>query len=672
MYLGHLDLLNEGEVAGWIVNLFDPNDRPVIEVLCDGEVIASAQVHLPRPDLDLGENDALAGFHIPVGGLVSEGQTITVRTDNAQFDFNEASYEAATVQRWTRIRPVERFEFPKVLYRAEDPRLINYNRMVDIAHLAAREGRPIFIVPPFVDWNMPLFQRPQHICVALARLGVQVIFFSPSFAHDDGEGVLALQDNLILCREACFERFVADAPACFIDVYSTAWVYNTDKIASWSQHGHQIVYEYVDHIDEEISGADGAQECMKTFRSLNSELVSIVVPTATILHEEVRLRFADEMIAFSPNGVEVERFEDEKETHPLIEEIKEKHPGRPVIGYVGALARWIDFEMIEELAQMRPDLLFVFVGPIYDARVKPAEAENIIYTGPLPYPNVPRVLNSFDVAWIPFRAGDIAQTTSPLKLFEYFAARKPVVVNSDMRECTAFDEVLHGSDAETMADAVDRALSLRNDEEFSEQLSAHAHAASWEERAKVLLEAMKTAPDRALSFAQRSGIPHKFWKMRSGTLSPNPQEAQHRLTFREGLGVELSSRSHRGNVGDYALAALDTDQLDIPMGVPWHLRIVLLSSAPPPVMMIMIDVMIDGEVQSSFDAAELHTAIELLLDGSSVVGKTVELRFRTLRSHARQYLDHLSVIFKDVSVLDRALSKSFINSSWKTYQGTSK
>lgn len=667
MYLGHLDHLDGERAVGWIVNSFDPNDQPVVQVLADGEVVASAQACIKRPDLGFGEAGSHAGFMIPIDGLVPAGGTVTVRTEDEAFDFGATNFVVNPVRKHRRIRPTDKFEFPKTLYRADDPKVINFARMVEMAHQAAREDRPIFVVPPFIDWNIDLFQRPQHMCVALAKLGVQVIYFTPGLDVDQGDEILALQDNLILCKLPSFERFMNEAPPVFIDMYSTCYGYSAKRLREWRALGHQIVYEYVDHIDPEISGEHGAKLAMETFRQLNTETVDIVVPTAQILRSEVADRFDDAEIAFSPNGVEIERFQREGEVHPLLQEIREQHPGKPIIGYIGALALWIDFEMIAELAARRPDLIFVFVGPIYDPRVVPAQADNIIYTGPMPYPNVPRLLNGFDVAWIPFRAGDIAQTTSPLKLFEYFAAQKPVVVNADMRECVVFDEVLSGSDAETMSVAVDAALERRDDGAFASALTKHAQAASWQERARVVYDAMKDAPNRLLQHYIRSQIPHKLWKVSSGTLSSSLSSASHRMKFADDVGPQLVPNPYYGHVGDFVEIALDTTALDISRERSWYLRLLLESPEPPKEMMIMIDVLVGGNVMTSFDMKELRHPVEVRCDGKGLHGRSVHIRQRTLRSHARSELDRSILTLKDAAVLSGELSRPVICSAWKTY-----
>jgi hypothetical protein len=94
------------------------------------------------------------------------------------------------------------------------------------------------------------------------------------------------------------------------------------------------------------------------------------------------------------------------------------------------------------------------------------------------------------VCFIPFAPGDVAKTTSPLKLFEYFAMEKPVVSTSFMTECVAFPEVFHGDSAPALALAIDSAVDKADDHAFKQRLARLADENSWGQRAVVLSKAL--------------------------------------------------------------------------------------------------------------------------------------------------------------------------------------
>lgn len=98
----------------------------------------------------------------------------------------------------------------------------------------------------------------------------------------------------------------------------------------------------------------------------------------------------------------------------------------------------------------------------------------------------------FDVALIPFAPGPIAETTSPLKLFEYFALGKPVVATSFMTECTVFDVALHGANSEGFASQIKSAFASRHDADYLARLDIEARRNTWDQRVQTIINAYES------------------------------------------------------------------------------------------------------------------------------------------------------------------------------------
>jgi glycosyltransferase involved in cell wall biosynthesis len=117
---------------------------------------------------------------------------------------------------------------------------------------------------------------------------------------------------------------------------------------------------------------------------------------------------------------------------------------KPIIGYYGALAKWFHYRLLARVAWQRSDYQFILIGPDYDGSIKTSliqEVGNIHWLGPKTYKELPRYLKYFDVATIPFQLNEVTHSTSPLKLFEYMSAGKPVVTTA-MHECEKYPVVL--------------------------------------------------------------------------------------------------------------------------------------------------------------------------------------------------------------------------------------
>ena len=102
--------------------------------------------------------------------------------------------------------------------------------------------------------------------------------------------------------------------------------------------------------------------------------------------------------------------------------------GRCVIGYIGAIASWMDIDLLQQIASAFPQCLLLLVGADESgARRRLADRDNVMLTGELPYGELPQYLHSMDVCLLPFKVVPLTLATNPVKVYEYLAAGKPVV-----------------------------------------------------------------------------------------------------------------------------------------------------------------------------------------------------------------------------------------------------
>lgn len=129
------------------------------------------------------------------------------------------------------------------------------------------------------------------------------------------------------------------------------------------------------------------------------------------------------------NGVEFARF-----AHPdgAVPSRLSEIP-RPRVGYVGKVSHFLDFRVLERLAQ-NGSFELVVAGPLPEetavevARLRRFAHAHVI--GELPYAELPAALSGLDVALIPFRAGDpYTVGINPNKLYQYWAAGRPIVAS---------------------------------------------------------------------------------------------------------------------------------------------------------------------------------------------------------------------------------------------------
>ncbi len=102
---------------------------------------------------------------------------------------------------------------------------------------------------------------------------------------------------------------------------------------------------------------------------------------------------------------------------------------RPVIGFFGLIADWIDLEVFEACARAWPEGTVVLIGKVVpDLDVSRLERRpNVVLLGRRPYSELPRYCRGFDVGLNPFRVNELTLNANPLKVREYLAAGLPVV-----------------------------------------------------------------------------------------------------------------------------------------------------------------------------------------------------------------------------------------------------
>ena len=165
--------------------------------------------------------------------------------------------------------------------------------------------------------------------------------------------------------------------------------------------------------------------------------VDAVVVSSPMLRAEVE-PFAPRRIVEIGNGVDVTLFE-RATTSPRLPAEMAALP-QPRIGYAGALAEWIDLDLMEHVARSFPQATLVLVGPAVGPNVRPAERfasiPNIHWLGAKPHEELPHYVAAMDVCLIPFRVTALTHGVNPNKLWEYFALGKPVV-------CTDFSPFVH-------------------------------------------------------------------------------------------------------------------------------------------------------------------------------------------------------------------------------------
>lgn len=489
-YLGQVDTISNGFVYGWVADAQNFDKSIYVSLYINGIFIDKILANESRPDVKKsGIGTGQYGFSYDINNYIKFPNKYQISVYIEKTEINNSPYLLSIEAEDT--KPSEEILASKALLPPGHFVNVTHSIKKDISYLleemnqAKLEKKPIIILPPFIDWNIPLFQRPQHMMQALARKGALCIYCS-NYYLDTSLGIYELEKNLLYVSHLSeVEEYIHGA---WFIIYSTDLNSNIDIIKKWKKSGNKIYYEYVDHIAQEISG-EWTNGLIEKFNKLNTSLIDFFIATADELYNELSDRFGPEKILLCPNGVDVSYFQKRVPPASIISEIRKD--GKPIVGYIGALAEWLDYHLIAGLAKIRKDVNFVYIGPRYLTDIRLPSEKNIFFLGKVDYEKVTSYAQYFDICFIPFKDGKIAQTTSPLKLFEYFALQKPVIVTSFMNECIKYKEVMHGSNIQELSKALDMSLLRKDNEQFKKNLLILANENSWSTRAESIIEKIK-------------------------------------------------------------------------------------------------------------------------------------------------------------------------------------
>ncbi len=161
---------------------------------------------------------------------------------------------------------------------------------------------------------------------------------------------------------------------------------------------------------------------------------------------------------------------------------------RPIIGFHGLLADWVDFDLIKKTAAHFANGSVVLIGKITvdaERKIKILDGvSNIHFLGRKPYAELPAYCKSFDVALNPFEISELTLAANPLKVREYLAAGVEVV-STDIPEVRILNFCRIG---ETHDDFIRQIEEVLAHPKSKTEISDSIRAESWEARIDELRE----------------------------------------------------------------------------------------------------------------------------------------------------------------------------------------
>lgn len=371
-----------------------------------------------------------------------------------------------------------------------------YNRELDII-LENFKDKKIFVLFPFFDFNMPNFQRFQQLAIAFGKREDSIFFYcTPNNIYDHIYGFKKysnISKNLYLTNQYELICSKSDIIRNIIFV-STDTKYLISDVEDSLKRGDNVIYDFVDDIHSDIVGRN-CNNLIEKHNFMISNKDILILATSQILYKSICN--IHENTCLVTNGVCIEDFGILKNTEKKlknidkVEEFIKDH--KITLCYYGALAKWFDYDLLKFIAQDK-NIGILLIGVDYDGSLKKSNVNNynnILYIGAVEYKNLKYYISNIDILTIPFLKNSITDATSPVKLFEYMAIKKPIIT-TNLEECKKYTSVNIAYSNEEFVNLIYKLANLSESEreELLAKEFAEAKLNSWNEKVKIIIDAL--------------------------------------------------------------------------------------------------------------------------------------------------------------------------------------
>jgi len=335
--------------------------------------------------------------------------------------------------------------------------------------------KKLLVFYPTYDWNIPLHQRPQHFASEFARAGYLVFFCTPNF-YDNIQGYQEIESGLFLTNQ--YKTLIRKADIAI--GYATDPNFSFKSLKEILKNVDTFIYDYLDEMHVDLNGRETQDLKARHVHAVTHSKTIVSVSAKSLAENVINLGANSEML-YLPNACNFKHFQNSAKNDSK----------QIIIGYFGAIASWLDFELVMKLAERFEKCKIKIIGHDYDGSLSKYDLfsfPNIEIMPPIDYSKLP-IEAKFDIGILPFRINAITLSTSPIKIFEYLAMGLPVV-SVDLPECREIPGVQIGKNHDDFLHKVNFAIETLGDSALEEDRKNYAKSQTWEHRVSTLLRAI--------------------------------------------------------------------------------------------------------------------------------------------------------------------------------------
>ncbi|HEX6622975.1 MAG TPA: glycosyltransferase, partial [Pyrinomonadaceae bacterium] len=230
------------------------------------------------------------------------------------------------------------------------------------------------------------------------------------------------------------------------------WVFNPAAAVIAGTLGEDKVIYYC--VDEYTAFSGVSANALADLEEQLLRRSDLVIVSADMLYES-KSPFNPRTVIVR-HGVDFEHFRKALDPATVVPEEVASLP-RPVIGFFGLIADWVDLELMAHVAERYPEGSLVLLGKATTDISVLERLPNAHLLGRKTYESLPAYCKGFDVALMPFRINELTLNANPLKVREYLAAGLPVV-STAIPEVEILGQCRIGRDRESFVAQVGAAL----------------------------------------------------------------------------------------------------------------------------------------------------------------------------------------------------------------------
>lgn len=370
----------------------------------------------------------------------------------------------------------------------------NSSHIIEVLSSTKQKNKDILFFP-MINWGYR-WQRPHHLAQRFANNGNRVFYLTSTlrplttpFEIDNLENniyeiELSSSKYFDIYKDKFDDRLLKFLAESFRIIQNELKLDALSVVAfpTWTPlvlllrklFGFKIIFDHVDAIQE----FPNINKERKKEEETLLQTSDLVITSASKLFQQAQKLNKNTLLV--PNAGDFAFF-----SKPTSDELL-KDFQKPIVGYFGAIAEWFDTDLVEYVANNRPNLTFVFIGDTYGSNLKKIRSlRNVYFLGERPYIELPKYLHCFDVCLIPFKLTPLIKSSHPIKIYEYLAAGKPVVTTRIPDLLPMKDLCYIAEDKVGFLESLDKSLK-ENDTELNKKRINFASKNTWQDRFQAI------------------------------------------------------------------------------------------------------------------------------------------------------------------------------------------